>query len=110
MIFKIQIYTLRISEYYRESIEMKLTKRQFNISISLFILSLPLNYQNFLSTFLVYIFFGVGEVDVSQGYRLFWKIRASLTMIAMMWILHSQLLYSRDPIPPPLLNKNLNRG
>ena len=105
MIFKIQIYTLRISEYYRQSIEMKLTKRQFNISISLFILSLPLNYQNFLSTFL-----GVGEVDVSQGYRLFWKIRASLTMIAMMWILHSQLLYSRDPIPPPLLNKNLNRG
>ena len=53
MIFKIQIYTLRINEYYRESIEMKLTKRQFNISISLFILSLPLNYQNFLSTFLV---------------------------------------------------------
>ena len=48
MIFKIQIYTLRIREYYRESIEMKLTKRQFNISISLFILSLPLNYQYFL--------------------------------------------------------------
>lgn len=33
MIFKIQIYTLRISEYYRESIEMKLTKRQFNIQL-----------------------------------------------------------------------------
>ena len=29
-------------------------------------------------------FFEVGKVDVSQGYRLFWEIRGSLTMVAMM--------------------------
>ena len=31
-----------------------------------------------------FIFFEVGKVDVSQGYRLFLKIRGSLTMVAMM--------------------------
>ena len=33
--------------------------------------------------FLFLFFFEVGKVDVSQGYRLFWKIRGSLTMVAM---------------------------
>ena len=105
MISETLIYSLRLSEYRRESLEMKLKKRRLNISICLCILSLPLNYQNFLNPFLVSFFFEVGKVDVSQGYRLFWKIRGSLTMVAMMWILRSQLLYFRDPIPPPPLNR-----
>ena len=88
MISKILFYSLRLGKYRRESLEMKLTKRRFNISVCLCIMSLPLNYQNFLNSFLVQFFFGVGKVDVSQGYRLFWKIRASLTMVAMIWILH----------------------
>ena len=45
MIFKIQIYTLRLSEYYRESLEMKLTKRRLNISFCLRILSLPMSIE-----------------------------------------------------------------
>ena len=84
MISESLIYSLRLSEYRRESLEMKLKKRRLNISICLCILSLPLNYQNFLNPFLVSFFFEVGKVDVSQGYRLFWKIRGSLTMVAMM--------------------------
>ena len=66
-----------------------------------------LNYQNFLNPFLVSFFFGVGKEDISQGYRLFWKVRGSLTMVAMMWILHSQLLFFRHHTPPPSITETL---
>ena len=48
--------SLRLSEYRRESLEMKLKKRRLDISICLCIMSLPLNYQNFLNPFLVSFF------------------------------------------------------
>ena len=57
MISETLIYSLRLSEYRRESLEMKLKKRRLNISICLCIMSLPLNHQNFLNPFLVSIFF-----------------------------------------------------
>ena len=56
MISETLIYSLRLNEYRRESLEMKLKKRRLNISICLSILSLPLNYQNFLNPFLVSFF------------------------------------------------------
>ena len=43
MISKILFYSLRLSEYRLESLEMKLTKKRLNISICLCILSLSLS-------------------------------------------------------------------
>ena len=111
MISKILFYSLRLGEYRWESLEMKLTKKRLNISICLCILSLSLSeLSKFPQSISCFIFLWSRKRRYISRLSIILKILGFLTMVAMMWKLHSQLLFFRHHTPPPLLNRNLDHS
>ena len=111
MISKILFYSLRLSEYRWESLEMKLIKKRLNISICLCILSLSLSeLSEFPQSISCFIFLWSRKRRYISRLSIILKILGFLTMVAMMWKLHSQLLFFRHHTPPPLHNRNLDHS
>ena len=108
MISKILFYSLRLGEYRWESLEMKLTKKRLNISICLCILSLSLSeLSKFPQSISCFIFLWSRKRRYISRLSIILKILGFLTMVAMMWKLHSQLLFFRHHTPPPSIIETL---